>query len=43
MNEKLISSYLAYTTSEEFGTSAAGEAPATAGTLVSPFTMFMAC
>jgi hypothetical protein len=43
MNEKLFSSYLAYTTEEEFGTAATAEAPATAGTLISPWTMMLGC
>lgn len=29
MNEKLIEGYLAYTTEEEYGTTAVGDAPAT--------------
>lgn len=29
MNEKLIQGYLAYTTSDEYGAAAAGDAPAT--------------
>ncbi|MEU7279184.1 LxmA leader domain family RiPP [Streptomyces sp. NPDC045431] len=33
MNEKLIAGYAAYTTADEFGTAAAGQAPASAETI----------
>jgi len=33
MNEKLIAGYAAYTTADEYGTAAAGEAPASAETV----------
>jgi hypothetical protein len=43
MNEKLMSGYLAFTTNEEYGAAAAGDAPGTAGTLISPWTMMFGC
>ncbi|MBM7167700.1 LxmA leader domain family RiPP [Streptomyces sp. G44] len=33
MNEKLIAGYAAYTTADEYGTAAVGEAPASAETV----------
>ena len=43
MNEKLISGYMAFTTEEEFGAAVTADAPATAGTLISPYTFFLHC